>query len=64
VEQQVAGRAVTLHVVFYDTEPLATELVIPGREGGRWGDEGETEECLRQIANAGGGRFHHFKLSG
>ena len=51
-------------MVFYDTEPLATELVIPGTDGGRWGDEGEMEECLRQIAKAGGGRFHHFKLSG
>ena len=64
VEQQVAGRDITLHTVFYNMEPLTTGLVIPGRDGGRWGDEGEIEECLRQITRAGGGRFHHFKLSG
>ena len=63
-EQQVAGRDVTLHTIFYNMEPLTTGLVIPGRDGGRWGDEGEIEESLRQITRTGGGRFHHFKLSG
>ena len=64
VEQHVAGRDVTLHTIFYNMEPLTTGLVIPGRDGGRWGDEEEIEECLRQITRVGGGRFHHFKLSG
>ena len=64
VEQKVAGKDVTLHTIFYDMEPLTTGLVIPGRDGGRWGDEEEIEECLRQITRVGGGRFHHFKLSG
>jgi len=30
-------------VTFYDAEPLATELVIPGNEGGSWGNGGVIE---------------------
>jgi len=30
-------------VIFYDTEPLAIELVIPGNEGGSWGNGGVIE---------------------
>ena len=39
-------------------------LVLPGREGGRYGSECEVEECLREIARVGRGRFHHFRISG
>ena len=60
----VSGKRVKVHVVFYDTEPLATGLVIPGKEGGKYGSEEEMVECLRQVVKAGGGRFHHFKVSG
>lgn len=33
-------------------------------EGGRCGLEEGLEDCFRELARAGGGRFHHFRASG
>ncbi len=38
--------------------------MCPGVEGGRYGNERETEEMLRTIAESGRGRCHHFRISG
>ena len=43
---------------------LSNNLIVPGREGGRYGSSEEVEECLERIARTTGGRFHHFKVSG
>lgn len=64
LEQQLAGREVKVHVVYYNLEPLAHGLVVPGRDGGRYGSSEGVERCLRGIARTTRGRFHHFKISG
>lgn len=51
-------------MVYYDTEPLADPSLYPGSEGGRFGLQEELEKCLKGLAAAGKGRFHHFTVSG
>ncbi len=67
MEQQLSGLRglVTIHVTFYNTEPCTegASLVVSGQHGGRYGSEEEIEFCLRQLANAGGGNFHHFRAT-
>ena len=60
----MAGHALSLNVIYYNMEYTVGGLVVPGRGGGRYGGEQETEECLRAIARTGRGRFHHFRVSG
>lgn len=61
----MSGRGVKVHIVFYNTEPWSRGVVVPSAGGGgRYGGEVETAKGLRQLARAGGGRFHHFRLSG
>lgn len=66
VEQILAGRTESLkiHVIYYDMEHLAHNLVVPGHEGGRYGSSEQVEKCLERIARTSGGRFHSFKASG
>ena len=64
MEQQLAGREVKVHVVYYDLQPLDHGLVVPGREGGRYASSEEMEDYFMGIARTTGGRFHHFKVSG
>ena len=46
-------------------EPLQVEpSIYSGNEGGRCGLEEGVEDCLRDLAKAGNGRFHHFRVSG
>lgn len=45
-------------------ELSASGLVVPGVDGGRYGNQEETEDMLRAIAQSGRGRFHHFRVSG
>ena len=63
LEQQASGGRVKVHVVFYDIHPLMGSDVIPGRDGGRYGGQEEVGEGLKRVAEAGGGRFHHFEVS-
>ena len=60
----MSGRRVTVHVVFYDIHSLMGSEVIPGRDGGRYGGQEEVGEGLKRVVEAGGGRFHHFVVSG
>lgn len=60
----VAGRDISIHVVYYNTEPLSDPSLYSNNEGGRCRPEGELEECLRDFAKTGKGRFHQFKVSG
>lgn len=64
VEQVTAGHKIGIHVVYYDTQPLADPSLYPGSEGGRFGSHAELELCLKGIAAAGKGTYHHFKVSG
>ena len=64
LEQHLAGRDIKVHVIYYDMEHLTNDLVVPGREGGRYGSSKDVEECLGRIARTTRGRFHHFKVSG
>ncbi len=65
IEQVISGRGICIHVVYYNMEPLTEEpYVFSGSEGGRCGLEGGVEDCLRALAKAGNGRFHHFRVSG
>ena len=59
-----SGRDIKVHVVYYNTEPLTDSTLYSGNEGGRCGGEVELETCLRDLAEAGKGRFHHFRVSG
>lgn len=54
-----------LHVTFYNTEPCreGEVLLIPGQYGGRYSSEEGIAACLRQLAEAGGGSFHHFRVA-
>lgn len=46
-------------------QPLTEQsFIYSGSEGGRCGLEEGVEDCLRELAKAGNGRFHHFKASG
>jgi len=64
LEQVLSGRSVRVNVIYYNMELDEECLVVPGREGGEYGSQQETEHCLRSIATTGGGRFHHFRVSG
>ena len=64
IEQVTAGHSVSIHVIYYDTEPLANTCLYPGTEGGRVASDEEMESCLRKMSVAGMGRFHHFRISG
>jgi hypothetical protein len=64
VEQVTTGHDISIHVVYYDTEPLADPSLYAGSEGGRFGIGAELEECLKALAEAGKGRYHHFKVVG
>ena len=64
LEQQLAGRDIRVHVVYYDMEHIGHNLVVPGREGGRYGNSKDVGECLENIAMTIRGRFHRFKVSG
>jgi len=66
LEQVLSGLNIRFHVVFYDTELLAStpEFQLGGGTGGTCGLESQVEECLRAMAKAGRGSFHHFRVSG
>ena len=64
MEQVTAGHGIGIHMIYYDTEPLTDPSLYAGSEGGRFGSGGEVEGCLQALAEAGRGRYHHFKVRG
>lgn len=54
----------SVHVVYYNTEPLTDPSLYSGNVGGKCGTEEEVEDCLKGLATVGRGRFHHFRVSG
>ena len=62
LEQVTAGRDISVHIVYYNTQPLTDSSLYCNNEGGRCGTERELELSLKELAVAGKGRFHHYQV--
>ena len=59
IKESLAGKDTSLHTVFYEDE-IDSSCYLPGR----YATPAETADCLKQMAYAGRGRFHWYKIGG
>lgn len=61
LSRRVAGSGIVFNVVYFDNDAVQEEGVL---SSGRHGTPDQVAECLQTLAVAGGGRFHHYTLTG
>ena len=61
LSRRVAGSSIVFNVVYFENDAAQEEAVL---SSGRRGTPDQVAECLQTLAVAGGGRFHHYTLTG
>ncbi|CAB4005640.1 Hypothetical predicted protein [Paramuricea clavata] len=57
IKESLAGKDISLHTVYYEDENDSS-CYLPGR----YASPADTADCLKQMAHAGKGRFHWYKI--